>query len=134
MKLTKTFGLLPALLLASSLLQAHTQVSKVVPGDGAVMHAAPATFELGFSEAVQLLKLVVTNAAGTVQPVDFKPVAKANKVFSIPLPPLVPTSYKVSWTILGEDGHKVEGHVGFEVNPEAGEVVGTVPASGHDHH
>lgn len=134
MKIARTV-LLPVILLASSLLHAHTQLEKALPADGAVMHVAPAALELGFTEEVQLLKFAVALDSGTPVTIAFKPEAAAHKTFSIPLPTLAPAVYKVSWTVLGKDGHRVEGSLGFSVNPQAKEVSGTAPAQNkHDHH
>jgi methionine-rich copper-binding protein CopC len=116
------------LLLASGLLRAHTHLETAAPADGAVLHAAPATVELSFGEDVQLLKLDMADAAGAAQDIGFAPAAAAARSFSIPLPALAPSAYTVNWTVLGADGHRVEGHFGFTVDPNAAESAGAADA------
>jgi methionine-rich copper-binding protein CopC len=124
--------LLSALTLASAWLHAHTGLAGATPADGAVLHAAPAALELDFTGDVQLLKVEVVDAADVVQPLEFQPSADAAKTFAIPLPALAPAAYEVSWTVLGADGHRVEGTFGFTVDPAATESAGT--ASEHQGH
>jgi len=112
------------LLLASGLLRAHTHLEAAAPADGAVLNTAPATLDLTFGEDVQLLKLTVTDAAGAPQDLDFTPAAKAAKAFSIALPALAPSAYTVNWTVLGADGHRVEGEFAFALDPAAEESAG----------
>jgi methionine-rich copper-binding protein CopC len=131
MKIVKRL-LLPLLLLASSLLHAHTELASATPADGAVLHAAPAAQQLAFTEEVQLLKLVVTDAAGKAVETGFQASATAQKAFTLALPALPPAAYKVSWTLLGKDGHRVEGSLGFTVDPNATETTGG--AATHEHH
>jgi copper resistance protein C len=120
------------LLLASGLLRAHTHLEAAAPADGAVLQAAPATLDLTFGEDVQLLKLDVSNAAGTAQELGFTPAADAAKTFSIVLPALAPSAYTVNWTVLGADGHRVEGKFAFTVDPAAVESAGA-HAEHHGH-
>lgn len=127
MKSLKSSLVLPLLLLSSTLF-AHTKLIEANPVDGAVLTEAPATLDLTFSTEVQLLKLELANDAGAVQ-TDFAPSASKSQTFSITLPPLEPAAYAVSWTILGADGHRVEGSMGFLVDATAHE-----PAdAGHAH-
>ena len=113
--------LLSGFTLGSAWLQAHTHLETALPADGAVLREAPTTLELGFSTEVQLLKLDIATATGTAQDMDFTPVANAAKTFSIPLPAMGPDAYVVSWTILGADGHRVEGNLEFLVDAVAHE-------------
>jgi methionine-rich copper-binding protein CopC len=119
------------LLLASGLLRAHTHLETAVPADGAVLKAAPSAVELTFGEDVQLLKLQVTGATGAAVEMGFQASATASKTFSIPLPALAPSAYTVNWTVLGTDGHRIEGHFAFTVDPAAAESAGATEH--HDH-
>jgi methionine-rich copper-binding protein CopC len=117
------------LLLVSGVLRAHTHLEAAVPADGAVLKAAPAAIELTFGEDVQLLKVEVAGASGPVA-LDFAPSATATKTFSLALPALAPSAYTVNWTVLGADGHRVDGHFAFTVDPAATESAG---AAHHEH-
>lgn len=122
---------IPALLLSSALF-AHTKLIEANPVDGDVLTEAPATLQLTFSTYVQLLKLELANDAGAVQKTDFAASANAAKTFSIALPPLEPAGYAVTWTIVGADGHRVEGNMSFLIDATAHEPADA--ASAHDGH
>ncbi len=135
MKFSKSLLISPLLWLCSSLLYAHTELKQATPADGAVVNHAPATLELAFSEPVQLLKLSVVDGAGVVVATGFKAAADSLKTFTITLPMLPPATYKASWTLVGKDGHRVEGTLGFTVDPNAVESAGKAAAkNSHDHH
>lgn len=140
MKLARLFTLLPALLLTSSLLHAHTALDKATPKDGAVLTQAPATLDLAFTEEVQLLKFALTDAEGEAVATDFKASAAASKTFSLPLPAALPAkAYKANWTVLGKDGHQVQGSLGFTVDhagtePAEADAASAAAQSHNDHH
>ena len=113
--------LLCGITFASATLLAHTKLESATPADGAALREAPQVLELGFSDEVQLLKVDIATEAGVAQKMDFTPVASAAKTFSVPLPALGPESYVVNWTIVGADGHRVEGKTSFLVDPVAHE-------------
>lgn len=111
---------------------AHTSLTSAVPADGAVMHEAPQALALGFTEDAQLLKLELVDAAGQTIDIAFTPSGDARKTFNVPLPALKAAGYKVNWTVLGKDGHKVEGSLQFTVDPNAEATPGA--AQSHDAH
>lgn len=120
MKNLMSYLAIPALLLSSAVF-AHTTLVEASPVDGDVLTEAPAKLELTFSTDVQLLKLELANDAGVAQKTDFTASANAAKTFSIALPPLEPAAYAVTWTIVGADGHRVEGNMSFLVDATAHE-------------
>jgi methionine-rich copper-binding protein CopC len=120
MKITQALLLVPALLLSPVLL-AHTELQESTPADGAVLQEPPAALELKFSADVQLLKLEIANADGAAQDIAFTASASAAKAFSVPLPAMEPAAYSVNWTILGADGHRMEGSLSFLVDAVAHE-------------
>jgi methionine-rich copper-binding protein CopC len=134
MKVANALLLLPALLLGSALLYAHTALKEATPADGAVLNLAPTSLELSFTGEVQLLKLDLATAAGAAQASGFKASAESASTYSIPLPALAPAAYEVNWTVLGADGHRVEGSFGFTVDPAAAASAGTASAQDHSGH
>ena len=135
MKITKSLLLAQALWLFSAALYAHTELKQARPADGAVLNHAPAALELVFSEPVQLLKLNVIDGKEAAVDTGFKAAADSKKTFTLSLPALAPAMYKASWTIVGKDGHRVEGKLSFTVDPNAAESAGKAPADAHhDHH
>lgn len=131
MKSLKSSLVLPLLLLSSALF-AHTKLIEATPVDGDVLTESPETLNLTFSTEVQLLKLELANDAGALQKTDFVPSAGKSQTFSIALPPLEPAAYAVTWTIVGADGHRVEGSMGFLVDATAHEPADAEKA--HDGH
>ncbi|HEY0960858.1 MAG TPA: copper resistance CopC family protein [Pseudomonadales bacterium] len=129
MKSLKPLMALPLLFLEAPLF-AHTELIESSPVDGDVLTTAPETLDMTFSTAVRLLKLELANDAGAVQKTNFAASAEAKQAYSIPLPHLEPSAYAVSWTILGEDGHRVEGNMSFLVDATAHEPADTQGA--HD--
>jgi methionine-rich copper-binding protein CopC len=125
------FFLWSILALATAPLLAHTHLESASPADGAVLNAAPSTLELTFGEAVQLLKLDLANANGVTQETGFEAAATAAKSFSVSLPALAPSAYIVNWTVLGADGHRVEGRFGFTVDPAAAASAGAAEHHAH---
>ncbi len=135
MKITKALLLAPVLWLCASLLYAHTELKQASPADGAVLNHAPAALVLGFSEPVQLVKLTMVDKNGAVVATGFTAAAESLNTFTIALPALMPAVYQASWTIVGKDGHRVEGKLGFTVNPNTTESAGKAPAkTQHEHH
>jgi methionine-rich copper-binding protein CopC len=132
MKSVKLLLLAAVYTLIASPLFAHTALTSAAPADGAVMREAPAALALGFTEDVQLLKLVLVDAGGEAVDINFMPSGDAYKNFNIALPALKAAAYKVSWTVLGKDGHKVEGSLGFVVDPQAAGSAGATQS--HDEH
>jgi methionine-rich copper-binding protein CopC len=131
MKSLKSCLVLPLLMLSSALF-AHTKLVESSPVDGDVLADAPQTLELTFSTDVQLLKLDIANADGAAQLANFAASANKSRTFSIALPELGPSAYAVTWTILGADGHRVEGSMGFLVDATAHEPADAAKA--HDGH
>ena len=65
---------------------------------------------------VRLVSLSIANTKGEPIETAFKPSMEASDTFSYNLPMLMPSTYKVSWTIMGDDGHKMKGDFSFMVH------------------
>lgn len=115
--------LIPLVLgLLSSSVSAYTGLSQSQPADGSVHQQSPANLELKFSESVRLLRMEVSRDLSSGREAietDFRPGASASSDFGLPLPELSVGSYKVNWTVMGADGHVVQGTLGFVINPVA---------------
>ena len=117
---------------------AHTALKESVPAEGSLLNASPEHIQLSFTEEVRLLRLdVVTALASAEKKVDigFAPESAAKAEYSVPLPGLTPGNYRVDWSVMGADGHAVQGSVAFSIGLE-----GKMPehqeghASTHDSH
>ena len=107
-----------ALLLAGlDTAHAHALLDRAEPRVGSVVRAAPSTVALTFTQTLEgsFSTLEVTDAAG--QRVDEGPLAIEGNVMRVPLKPLPPGVYRVTWHVLSVDTHRTEGSFTFEVRP-----------------
>jgi methionine-rich copper-binding protein CopC len=95
---------------------AHTGLTSSVPADNAILMKSPEMIEVTFEDDVRLVSLLVVNSKEEAIEIDFALIMEASKTFSYDLPMLAANTYKVSWTIMGEDGHKMKGDFSFMVH------------------
>jgi methionine-rich copper-binding protein CopC len=108
----KALVLCCALALAPAAVQAHAHLLRAVPAEGSVLHAAPARVRLTFSEAARLAALWIAPVGGARRQIAPLPLDAAAEI-SVPLPPLAPGRYVLSWRVIGTDGHVVPGELHF---------------------
>ena len=133
MKLLRVLTLSSLCCLIPDVLLAQAELKAATPGNGAVIHEAPAALELSFSEDVQLLKLAVSGIDSKMVPTSFKPTGTAQSTFSIPLPALGEDAYVVAWTVVGQDGQQTQDKLTFVVDADAVEKAGTAGESHSEH-
>jgi methionine-rich copper-binding protein CopC len=91
---------------------AHAHLVKSSPADGAVITTSPANLMLNLSEPARLTALSIQKGSEPKQ--DLKPLpTTAAQQISVPLPPLTPGTYLVSWRALSDDGHVMPGTLHF---------------------
>ena len=103
-------------LVATTLLQAHTKLEKSVPAAGAVLSAAPKQVQLWFNEKLDaaVSKIELTSAAGNVALGSVQ--AMGDKSLKAAITGKVPDgTYTIAWQTAGDDGHVVKGDVKFSV-------------------
>ena len=108
LSIAATIALLPAAALA------HTHLVRSTPAENAVLEKSPATATLVFAEPVTMTAVTIESAGGVktrVQPLPASPTAEP----SMPLAPLVPGHYTLSWRALSDDGHVMAGTIHFTV-------------------
>ena len=101
--------------LLSVQVSAHVHLSKTVPAAKSVTTTTPEKLVLGFTAEVKVIKLKLTDATGESVDFGFKPVVQSAKRMEWSLPALAPGEYQVNWTVLGTDGHKMEGSYTFGI-------------------
>ena len=101
-----------SIIFASSNLLAHAKMLASIPADNASYDTPLTAIELNFKNPSRLIKLSL-KYQGQKIPLSFKPSAKANTYFSIPLPKLEEGQYKLEWISLGNDGHKMKSKISF---------------------
>lgn len=99
---------------------AHSKLTDAVPAQDAVIDASPEQIELTFNTKIEKLSnLKLFNAAGEQVETEKASVDGATMTGKIAAP-LVNGEYTVKWTIIGADGHAIDGSYTFAVNaPEA---------------
>ena len=95
---------------------AHTGLTSSLPADNAMLMKSPEVIEVTFGNPVRLVSLSIANTKGEPVETAFKPSMEASDTFSYNLSMLMPSTYKVSWTIMGDDGHKMKGDFSFMVH------------------
>lgn len=98
------------------LAQAHAHLKQTVPADGSVVHGAPDTFSLSFSEAAHLTALSLQKQ-GDAAPRKIAPLPRdASQDFKVPAPKLTPGRYTLRYRVIAaDDGHVSAGLITFSV-------------------
>lgn len=99
---------------------AHSTLEDAVPAQDATVTASPERIELTFNTKIEKLSNFKLLDAGGQQLETEKAVVQGKKMSGAVIKPLSNGIYTVKWTIIGADGHSVEGSYSFTVNaPEA---------------
>jgi methionine-rich copper-binding protein CopC len=110
-------ALLLGSILASSAL-AHAKLQASEPKAGATVAAAPAEIKLQFNEALELpfSKIKLVDARDAIIEPTAVALDKADpKAMVATLPALPAGPYRVLWSTMTRDGHKVKGEYSFTV-------------------
>jgi len=97
---------------------AHAKLESSAPQANAVVSPAPAQLRLQFSERLELpfSKVKLVDEKGLVVEPSATALDGANpKVLVATLPALRPGAYRVQWSTVTRDGHKVKGEYAFRV-------------------
>jgi methionine-rich copper-binding protein CopC len=100
------------LLAGVSAAQAHAHLQAASPADQSVLSAAPTQLVLHFTEAARLTALAIGKAGESSHKLPL-PAGDPAAQIVVPLPPLAPGQYVVSWRAVGADGHVVPGQIQF---------------------
>ena len=91
---------------------AHAHLHKASPADGSVVSTSPSNIVLTFSEAAKLTALSIQKGNEATQKLKPLPTEPAAQI-SVPLPPLTPGVYSVTWRVVSDDGHVMSGMLHF---------------------
>lgn len=94
---------------------AHTTLHHSVPKANTELVSSPKTLELGFAKNVRLLRLNLFGPENNQIDFDFQAAKQVDKTFTYALPELEQGEYKVEWSILGGDGHRISKEFSFTV-------------------
>ena len=101
-------------LVFSVVASAHTGMQSTFPKNGDVINDELETIDLNFSGPVKLLKLEVKGSDGRLVTLEIPTDVEPTNKFKIPLADLKNSTYKVNWTYMGADGHKLKGGFSFK--------------------
>jgi len=95
---------------------AHTTLHHSVPKENSELASSPKTLELGFAKKVRLLRLNLFGPEDNKIDFDFQVSKQVSTTFTYALPNLEQGQYRVEWSVLGGDGHKISKEFSFTVN------------------
>jgi hypothetical protein len=107
------------LLLGAGVAWSHAFLERAEPRVGSTVKVAPSQVRVWFTEALEpaFSTLEVVNQSG--DRVDLGPArvdAARPAVLQVPLKPLAPGTYRVTWRVLSVDTHVTEGDFTFRVS------------------
>jgi methionine-rich copper-binding protein CopC len=96
---------------------AHAHLQSSSPADNSVITSTPPNLVLNFSEAARLTALSIQKVSEPEQKLKTLPTSAAAQI-AVPLPPLTPGAYIISWHALSDDGHVTSGALHFTLSAE----------------
>ncbi len=96
---------------------AHAHLLKSSPADNSEIVTSPPNLVLNFSEAAQLAALSIQKGSDPQRKLK-PPLTDAAAQISVPLPPLTPGVYTISWRVLSADGHVMSGALRFTLSAD----------------
>lgn len=114
----KIFITLWAVLAVTSVVHAHSRLVSSSPEDGAHLGSAPSMLHLQYNEPVRMLSIELEGDVEGVVDINFSRSRQQSDHVEVALPDLADDRYTVTWTLIGQDGHRVSGTVSFTVATE----------------
>jgi methionine-rich copper-binding protein CopC len=96
---------------------AHAHLRNSSPAENSTIAISPSSVVLNFSEAARLTGLSIQKDDEPRQTLKPLPATAAQQI-SIPMPPLTPGSYAVSWRVVSDDGHVMAGALHFTLTAD----------------
>jgi hypothetical protein len=99
---------------------AHAFLDHSNPPVGGTVSVPPKEIRLFFSEAIEPLFSRISLAGTGARPIKTGAAvidATDHTQFVLPVPPLAPGRYKVTWHVVSVDTHPTEGDFTFEIKP-----------------
>lgn len=111
----QSLALASAVLALAGIAQAHTHLASATPADNSVVASPPTRIVLHFSEPTRLTALTIQKE-GEKGPKHISALpTDASASLSIPIEPLAPGKYAISWRAVGDDSHLMSGMFHFTV-------------------
>lgn len=94
---------------------AHSEVNKTYPANGAVLPEIPANLDLTFAEKIRMIKVELSHGPHADMELDLGEQTSFTKKVVVPTMDMGAGVYTVNWRGLGTDGHAMTGKFMFEV-------------------
>lgn len=97
---------------------AHARLQASQPAASSALASSPKQIRLQFNERLEpaFSKIELVDAKDALLPLPHAEFDKADpKAMFAPVPPLRPGQYRVRWSVMAHDGHKVNGEFAFSV-------------------
>jgi methionine-rich copper-binding protein CopC len=94
--------------------EAHAHLVQTTPANGSELTQAPTSFTLLFNEPARLTALNIQKNDESPHKVGGLPSAPTAQ-WVIPVPPLAPGSYTLSYRVLSDDSHIMSGSIRFRI-------------------
>ncbi len=97
---------------------AHARLLESQPADGSVLTQPPPQCRLVFNSLVEQRfgRFTLTLPHGKTLSLKAAPrKARENRAITVPLPPLSAGRYRLHWSVVARDSHRVEGELDFTV-------------------
>jgi copper resistance protein C len=110
----------PAFGMAAMAALAHAFLKQAAPPVGGTVAISPKEIRLTFSEGIEPRFSEIELATSDGRAIATGPVIRDpgdDKQLVLPVPPLAPGRYKVSWHVVSVDTHRTEGAYSFAVAP-----------------
>ncbi|AXQ50896.1 copper resistance CopC family protein [Lysinibacillus fusiformis] len=105
--------------------EAHTPIETSYPKDGEIVKEESHEISMSFGTKIeQTSKVDIVNDKGVVMELANLTIHD-NEMLASFYEPLENGSYQVNWSIVGEDGHPIEGTFGFTVEQVTGDIKST---------
>lgn len=108
----------------------HTRLRSSVPADGDTLRRAPSSLRLTFTQAVEadLAEVRLGGSGGEPLDLEMETDSRDPATLTTSLPLLRDGAYRVTWSVLSADGHRVEGSFVFWIlAPEAADSAAVAP-------
>ncbi|MGN6111350.1 MAG: copper resistance CopC family protein [Kofleriaceae bacterium] len=96
---------------------AHARLARSTPAEGEVLEAAPAEVVLVFEGGVErrFARFVLERAGGSARRLEGPPGGGVTTELAIPLGALDPGDYRLQWSVVSRDGHRIRGALRFSI-------------------
>lgn len=113
--LLKLFMIAAIFILGVTSAVAHSSLQRISPQAGEVFTVPPAHFSIEYSKEVRLVKLNLVDQFDNNVALPKKLLRQESKQHLIEFPTLSVGSYRLSWILMGSDGHKMKGKTHFSI-------------------